>query len=291
MLKSMTAYGRGQAAAQLGRFVVEIQSVNRKFLDVAINLPRELHCFDPILRKWVGGSMQRGRVSVTVKAAFEGAGPVKVEPNLGLVNQVLEAWRSIQTSCGISGELSAQSLLEMDGVLNSVVDLNDESAYQNLLKDAFDSAINSFMAMQLGEGRALELDIRGRLDVIREKIESIAPLTKGACERQRSKLIARIQDVIPGVECDDRVLREVALFADRIDIEEELIRVRSHLDQFEKYLHSEGSMGKTFDFLLQELFREANTMASKVSDLAASHLVVEIKGELERIREQVQNVE
>ncbi len=291
MLKSMTAYGRAQTSAFFGRVVVEIHCLNRKFLDIAINAPRELQCFDPDLRKWVSERLQRGRVTVTLKAVFEGEGPIQMEPNLALVRQLKSAHESIGGAIGDPTLLTADALMNMEGVLTATVAIEDEAAYRAPLREAFDLAMTAFNSMQEREGEALLDDIYQRAQQVRSQIEQIAPLANGACEKYRAKLMERIHQINTGSEFDDRIMREVALYAERIDIEEELTRMRSHLTQLEAMLQSEGPVGKTLDFLLQELFREINTIASKSSDIEISHLVVASKGELERIREQVQNVE
>ena len=287
----MTAYGRAQTSTPVGRIVVEIQSVNRKFLDTHLSLPAELQSFDAQLRRWVAESLQRGRISLTVNAVFSGEGPVKVEANIPLARQIVAAWEDIRATTGLNSEPSADAILRMEGVLTTTIELLDEDAYSAPLKEAFDAALQAFQSMQNREGEALESDVRARLKLIRTKVAEMLPLSKGSCERYRIKLMERIQEVAADMDCDDRILREVALYAEKVDIEEELTRLGSHLDQFDLLLKKDEAVGKTLDFLLQELFRETNTIASKASDTKLSHLAVDVKGELERIREQIQNVE
>ncbi len=291
MLKSMTAYGRKQVTSSVGRVVVEIQSVNRKFLDLSVNLPRELSCFDPEVRKWTGQQIQRGKVTVSLKFFPLDDGPVRIEANLPLARSIAAAWETLCGSGIASGPLTSEALLRQDGVLTTTVEIEDASAYRELLREAFDGAMADYQEMQKNEGRELEADILARGKLIGEMIEKIAPYTAGACDRFRDKLLERIGDLVEGADADDRILREVALYAEKLDIEEELTRARSHLQQLEKLLKKEKPVGKTLDFLLQELFRETNTIASKSSHVEISELVVTMKAELERIREQVQNVE
>lgn len=295
MLKSMTAYGRATIAAPLGHFTAEIQSVNRKHLEIHTYLPKELTRFDSDVRKWISEAVNRGQINVKINACFELESPVVVKPNLSLARQIKGAWDAIANDLGLDPAKSFNlSLLKNEtGILLYEEDLKNEDEVRSVLKKAIEEALNPFLEMKQVEGHALYLDIAKRLKRLEEAIQKINSKASGATDKFRQKLIDRIEEVLPGkVENEERILREIALYAEKIDIEEEITRFNSHLKQVDSLIQSKsGSIGKSFEFLLQELNREANTIGSKTSDVEVSHLVVSMKSELERIREQIQNIE
>lgn len=296
MLKSMTAYGRGSALTPLGRFVAEIQSVNRKYLEINTALPRELMRFEIDVKKWAAAQIFRGQVNIRIFAHFDKVAPVAVTPNLPLVRQLKAAWDKIAEELGIPENrgFSLSMLAKENDVLVFEEDLKEESQYRGALQSAIEEALKYLMEMKAREGTELQRDIASRLEKMRQWIGRIAEKAPGATSKYRQKLIERLEEVLPGsVENEERILREVCVYAEKIDIAEELTRFESHLKQFNDLMISGtvGSVAKTLEFLLQELNREVNTIGSKSSDVDVSHLVVDIKSELERIREQIQNVE
>lgn len=295
MLRSMTAYGRASRTTVLGRFVVEMQSVNRKHLEISVFLPKELTRFDADLRKLVGARVFRGQVTVKVSAYFDKCTPCVVTPNLPLARQLKAAWDAIAKDLKFeSTEFTLEFLLNEQGVLLYEEDLQDEEQYRSDLLDVASEALDYFFDMRTREGKALEHDISSRLTRLKEYLDKIAVLSQGAVGKYRQKLLDRIEAVVPGILKDEeRILREICLFADRIDIAEEITRFYSHLEQCGNLLTlaETNSVGKKLEFLLQEMSREVNTIGSKSADVEISHLVVEMKSDLERIREQIQNVE
>lgn len=295
MLNSMTAYGRACVVNTLGRLTVEIQSVNRKHLEVNTFLPKELLRYDTDIKKWLAAAIHRGQVNVKIFAVYDSLSPFKVTPNLPLAKQMQAACKQIEQELGLpSGKESALDLLACEpSLLLYEEDEHDEELYRETLKQAVMQALEHLMAMKKREGSALHADIQARSTRLATLIAGIAVKAPGATARYRQKLVERLEEVVPGsVENDERLLREVCLYAERIDIAEELTRFSSHLKQFDALLDAhKPAVGKTIEFLVQELNREANTIGSKSSDIDIAHLVVEIKSELERIREQIQNVE
>lgn len=294
MLKSMTAYGRASINTKVGHFIVEIQSVNRKFLEVNVFLPRELSQFDIELKKWLMPFIARGQVSVKVSVTFEGAVPFIVRPNLPLARQLKAAWDEIIKEINLDIEDFRLALLDKaDGLLSYEENRSEEENYREALKQTLDVAFKGFMQMKIQEGAVLQIDISQRLDTMRQALLVIEQKQPFATKKYREKLVARLDEIVPGhIENEERIMREIALFAEKIDIAEELTRFKCHLTHFEELIHSQAlSVGKTLEFVLQELNREVNTISSKSSDLEIARAVIDIKSELERIREQIQNIE
>jgi uncharacterized protein (TIGR00255 family) len=294
MLKSMTAYGRASLNTKVGHFIVEIQSLNRKHLEINVLLPRELSQFDIEVKKWLMPYLARGQVTVKVSVSFEGAVPFIVRPNLPLARQLQKAWEEIASDLKLSGDQFSLSLLhDAEGLFTYEENRAEEARYREALKETLDVALQNFLEMKKQEGAALQADIAQRLEIMRHLLAGIERKLPFAPNRYRDKLVARLEELMPGhVENEERILREIALFADKIDVSEEITRFYCHLIHFDELIQSDAlSVGKTMEFVLQELNREANTLGNKSSDLEIARSVIEIKSELERIREQIQNIE
>jgi uncharacterized protein (TIGR00255 family) len=294
MLKSMTAYGRASLNTPAGHFAIEIQSVNRKFLEVNVFLPRELSQFDIELKKWLSPHVARGQISIKVAVSFEGQAPFIVKPNLPLVRQLKQAWDEIAKELHLPDEHFHLSLLEnAEGLFTYEENREEEGKYREILKQTLEAALKDFLYGKAQEGSLLQTDIAERLAKIRLIVQIVQQKEPHATKKYREKLIGRLEELLPGhVENEERILREIALFAEKIDITEEIVRFFCHLTHFEELLSSTTpSVGKTLEFVLQEMNREINTISSKSSDLEIARAVIDIKSELERIREQIQNVE
>lgn len=293
MLRSMTAYGRASFHSEEGQFVAEIQSVNRKFLDVSIHLPRELMRFENEIKSWLLPYASRGQITVRISAAFEKCAPVMVKPNLPLATQVKEAWSEIIQKLGLKEAVNAALLSRTDGLLVFEENFADEERYRQALKEVMLQALKGFDGMKRQEGRVLQEDMLVRLKKMQEWMGAIEKKAPDAPKKFRDKLIARLEEVLPGrIENEDRILREVAVYAEKIDIIEEVTRFGSHLKQMQELLEGQdGQVGKKLEFIVQEMNREVNTTGSKSSDIEITRYVIDIKSELERIREQIQNVE
>lgn len=296
-LKSMTAYGRGVALFPYGRLTVEIQSVNRRFLEVNINLPRPLIRYEVEVRKKISSQVARGALNVSIFWKAEGEHSVSVTPNLALAHALKAAWERIAVELNL-GESPALALLaQEEDLLLYEEELKDEQAFQIALNEALHKALDGLIAMKVQEGGLLKEDLVGRLAKLRATMEGIEARAGEGSEKYRKKLQERLEHLFPGsLENEERILREIAVYAERVDFTEEIVRFKGHLEQFELLLEKplENALearGKTFDFLLQELLREANTLGSKASDLFIAQSVIAIKSELEKIREQVQNIE
>lgn len=289
----MTGFGRAMVQESGVQITVEILSVNRKHLDINLVLPKHLNRFDPDIRKQVGAFVMRGHVTVRISVVFVKDSPLKVQANLAMAKQYHQGWCAIAESLGLDNSSFCLSLLENETDLFVYNETESMNEFAILLNKGIDKALKPFIAMRESEGELLKKDIDQRLDDLKIKMTTIAQISPQAVEKYRNKMIEKMKSLIPSIEVlDERLLKEIALFAEKVDVEEEIVRFYSHIDQFKQLLkNGPPAAGKTAEFLVQEITREINTTGSKCSDLTVTKLVVDIKSELERIREQIQNIE
>lgn len=288
MARSMTAYGRavGEIASGLS-CICEVHSVNRKHFDLHLHLAKEFLFLDVQLRQFIGKVIKRGKV--TVKISFQSQGMALTPPSL--LKQLKQQWISVARELGYDPSgIDLPFLLERAGEVSLEKQLGGDvqQGVETVLKEALDA----FGAMKETEGGALVSDIEKRLAHLSTCLEKIEMRSKGLPEAYRKRLIEKLEALLHTAGEDERVLREVALFAEKIDITEEIVRLRSHIAQMREVLQSkEKSVGRTLEFLIQEMAREMHTIGSKSQDLALIEQAMEGKGELEKVREQVQNIE
>jgi len=290
-MHSMTGFGRGEATAEGFRFAVELHSVNRKHIDLALNLPRTLLVLEGRIRETLTASLARGRINVTVTIhPTVDSSPQIVDWELATI--YADSMRALQQRLGIEAGLTLDSVLRAPGVLLVPgQDIDAEAAWPSLEK-ALQSALTALLKMRALEGAALATDLRARLATLRECAASITARAPEIATQHRKQLLERLRNAqIELPVDDDRLLRELALFADRSDISEELTRLESHFLQMESLQMQKLPVGRTLEFLTQEIGRELNTLSVKSNDAPTSHWVVAAKAELEKIREQVQNIE
>ena len=291
-LKSMTGFGEGTASTLGIRVSVEVSSVNRKQLDINVTLPRNLVTLDALVQQRVRAEFSRGRVSgiVRVEAADGSAGVVKVDAKLAA--QYVEGIRKASKKLKLADDLCAESIARLPGVVSIEQENLDADHVSDVLDQALGKALKGLSRMRSAEGKALEKDLRERLGMLETMVKAIQTLAPTVVAGYREKLFFRLEEAgLEDLASDERVVKEVALFADKCDISEELTRLKSHLAQTRKLLRSAEPVGRTLDFLCQELFREINTVGSKANEVEITRHVVAFKTELERIREQVQNIE
>lgn len=295
MLRSMTGYGKADSETELARYSIEIQSINRKHLDIFLALPKELSRFETDIRKWVSSAISRGQITVKLHVDYRGRTPVNVKPHLLLAEQVKFALNTLTEELKLpASKIDAVQLIRtFPGILSYDDNWEDEDLYRQELKTLLEKAMLKLLMMKESEGVALQKDITQRLELLRSHIKEIDKYAPEATQKQRLKLKQKLEEVLPGsVENEERLLREIVLYAEKVDISEELTRFNSHLDQLHSYLKGkETAVAKTFEFVLQELLRETNTIGSKASDVNITKIVVEMKGEIEKLKEQIQNVE
>lgn len=294
MLKSMTAYGRNSQESSFGSFSVEIQSVNRKFLEINLLLPKEFFHLEEIIKKWVSSKISRGQVTVKISADFKAQSPLVIKPNLPLAKQLKSAWEQMTKELEIERVFDMELLMSQEGIFLYQIDEEKEKLFVEVLEVAFDKAMERFLEMRSAEGALLQKDIETRIEKLENYINEIESFTPNAVNKYRTKLMQRLQELFSGIspENEEKILREVAIFAEKVDITEEIIRFKTHLIQFKNFLSSEKTaLGKTIEFLLQEINREVNTLSSKSSEIGITQRAIEMKSELEKIREQIQNIE
>ena len=291
-MNSMTGFGRGEARQGDRLWQVECASVNRKQLEVVVNLPRDLSTLEGEVRNRVATSCSRGRVQVSIKRQDGEVASDLPQIREAAIEHYLARLFSLAGRLGISAEISLSELLRLPGVLGvEAEEANPEEAWP-AIREALDAALRQWQRMRATEGAHLREEIEGRLATIETLLGRIAEKAPQVPELQRAALRQRLEQAgLPLPLDDERLVKEIALFADRTDVSEELARAASHLKQFRAYLASGEPIGRSLDFLLQEFFREFNTMGSKCNHAGIAHDVVSAKTELEKIREQVQNLE
>lgn len=291
MLKSMTGFGAGSAKADGVSVCVELSSVNRKQLDVALRLPPVLAGQEAGVQKIIKETVSRGRVTGNVQVeSTNGSGGIQFD--LQKAEAAVKQLRVAAKQLKLEGDLSAEALLRIPNLFqNAAAEADAELVFQTLEK-ALRAASKKLDAMRVQEGKALEADFRARLKTLEAILAEIRKLAPNVVSKVRKKLFQGLEKCgIENVEKDERVLREIALFGEKADISEEITRLKSHIQQFRKLMRLPEPAGRPLDFLAQEFFREINTIGSKANELEITERVVAFKTELERIREQIQNVE
>jgi uncharacterized protein (TIGR00255 family) len=293
LLKSMTGFGRGEAVRDGTRFIAEIKTVNNRHRDLFVRLPRTLQAIEDEVRSQVSAVIKRGRVEVTLQMEKEGVElEYDLQLNLPLVRSYLRIFNQLNEEFGLEGKVRAEDLCQMKDVLLVRPEELDLTAARDAFCEAVGLALEACDFMRVQEGKALKEDFLKRLALIEGHLEEVRKRAGLVVEDYKRRLRQRVEHVAQGMPIDEnRLVQEIAIFADRCDITEELVRARSHLGQFSSYLSPEDAVGRRLDFLLQEINREITTMSSKASDSTISARGVEIKAELEKVREQVQNVE
>jgi len=290
-MRSMTGYGRGTATFDGRQVAVELSSVNRKQAEISLSMPRALLELEPRVRDEINTHISRGRLTVVVGMRAKD-GEKKSAINLAAAKVYRDQLNAMKKSLKLAGEVTLDQVLRGPGVLDSEnVEVDTDEAWPALRK-ALKSALEQFVQMRKDEGEALAADLRKRTLAIQKNVKTIGVLAPKVMEHHRGTLLERASKAALEIEAsDERLLKEIVFFADRSDISEELTRLRSHLDQFFTQLGKDEPVGRTLDFLLQEMFRETNTIGNKANFLAISQIVVGMKTELEKLREQVQNIE
>tara|TARA_B100000676_G_scaffold79349_1_gene79095 strand:- start:1922 stop:2797 length:876 start_codon:yes stop_codon:yes gene_type:complete len=291
-MNSMTGYGRGEAARGGAKFTVEISTVNRKQAELSLYLPRELDALESRARDEINAKVSRGRIAARVQWTAKSGDRAQVEIDRNLAKEYVKEYRKLATDLKLGGEVSLDTILRAPGVLQTSEEELDVESLWTPLRTAVRAALKELLGMRAREGANLKKDLQKRVDALQKSVKAVKRQAPRTVRRHREALLDRLNQSGLDLKLDDeRVLKEVALFADRIDITEELTRLESHFGQFADYAKSKGPVGRTLDFLSQEMNREVNTIGSKANDPLISRLVVAMKSELEKFREQVQNVE
>ena len=292
MIKSMTGYGRAAVSAGGREITVEVRSVNNRYLDCNVKLPRIFAFAEDLVKQKVKESISRGKVDVYISVAQAGGEAVSVNLNRPVLEGYLSAMRTMASEYHVEDNLSVEILSRLPDVFVLTKEEEDEEKTGEQILSAVEEALEAYNKMREKEGQALEQDLKSRAQAILSLVGQVEQRSPVTVAEYRQRLEIKIREVLENTQLDEsRILTEAAIFADKVAVDEETVRLRSHLEQMDAMLSSGGAIGRKLDFLLQEMNREANTIGSKGNDLEQARIVVDIKAELEKIREQTQNIE
>lgn len=294
MIKSMTGFGRCEAEINGREITVEIKSVNHRYFEFSCRTPRGYNFLDDKLKSYVNSRVSRGKIDMFVTIGASDETPSEVTVNHQLVSGYLNAMKEISETYDISNDVTVVSLSRFPEVFTVHKAAEDEEQITEDVLSVAKTALDSFVSMRETEGEKMKADILSRAKTILTIVEEIEERSPQTVKEYEARLLEKIKQTLENYDVnvdEQRVLTEVAVFADKIAVAEETVRLRSHFDQLEKFLEYSESVGRKIDFIIQEMNREANTIGSKVQDAVLAHKVVDIKSEIEKIREQVQNIE
>lgn len=292
MIKSMTGYGMGTAEAAGKTFTVEIKAVNSRYSDFSIKMPRAYTFLEEPLRKKASERINRGKVDIYVNVESTGEGDSVVNLNKSLAKAYLDALRELGDELQIQSNANAETFLRIPDVFTVEKAPDDAEVIISAVTEALGIALDGFDAMRIAEGEKLVCDLNEHLAFIKNATEEVEKRSPKIVEEYRARIEERMRDILGSASYDEtRLLTEVAIFADKVNVNEETVRLRSHIEQFGQMLADGGSVGRKIDFLIQEMNREINTIGSKSNDLDVARIVIDVKAEIEKLREQIQNVE
>lgn len=292
MIRSMTGYGSSRQIIDNREISVEIRSVNHRYFELNCRTPREMGFLEEKIKGAVKSGVFRGKIDVFVAVGADENEQATVTVNHSLASGYVNALKEIAQRYDVQDDISVSAVARYNDIFKVIKPEADEEKIWSAVSTVLNDALDKFIKMRSVEGEKLYEDINGRCRTILQLVSKVEERSPQTVAEYRKKLTERMNEVLSTAAVDEqRIITEAAIFADKIAVDEETVRLRSHFDQFEKVLKSDGSVGRKIDFLLQEMNREANTIGSKVQDADLAHIVVEIKAELEKIREQIQNVE
>lgn len=292
MIKSMTGYGRSQQLVDGMNITVEIKSVNHRYFEFSSKLPRNYGFLDEKLKSFFMGQLTRGKMECYVQVETVEEPDTIISVNHPLLKSYLEAYKEISETYGIENDVRVSSVARVNDIFSVRKQAADEDKIWTAVSVVAQAALDGFVAMREREGERLKADVISRLDNILASVEYIESRSPETVKEYNEKLLARLRDLLSDTHIDEqRILTEAAIFADKIAVAEETVRLRSHISQMRSFLELSDAVGKKMDFLVQELNREANTIGSKAQDVEIARHVVSVKAEIEKIREQIQNIE
>lgn len=293
MIKSMTGFGRCEIVNEDAKITVEMKAVNHRYLDLGIKMPRRFNVYESAIRAKIKElGVERGKVDVFINCEDykEEQGTLKF--NVALAQEYVSVFRRMQEELGVENDLRASTLARMPEVLTIEQEEDDEEELWQMLQDGICGAVENFNQTRIKEGENLKLDLIGKLDHMEEVVNQIENRSPGVIQEYRERITAKVTEFLENTSVDDsRIAAEVTLFADKVCTDEETVRLHSHIHMMKDNLLTGGSLGRKLDFLAQEMNREANTILSKANDLQVSELGISLKTEIEKVREQIQNIE
>ena len=292
LIRSMTGYGRCVETVNGREFTVELRSVNNRYLDCNVKLPRSVSFAEDAVKQAIKAAVSRGKVDVYISIKSEAAEDTAISLNKTVLEGFLGAMRQMVAEYGVKDDISVSTVSRLPDVFTvEKPDVDEEQLLSDLLS-VVGKALDAYNAMRATEGAALDADLRSRGNTILDFVAQVEQGNAQTVKDYRARLEAKLREVLENTNIDEsRILTEAAIFADKVAVDEETVRLRSHLDQMNAMLTGGGAIGRKLDFLLQEMNREANTIGSKCTDVKLARIVVDIKAELEKIREQTQNIE
>lgn len=292
MIKSMTGYGSAVYSENGKKYSVEIKSVNNRYSDISVKAPRIYGFLEDALRKRAAERIRRGKADIYVTVENDGADSGSVSVDTSLAAQYMKAFSQLSDSLGIPCNMKSEDFLRIQDVFRVEKAEENEDEITAAAKKALDGALDRFEEMRLREGEKMLEDLQTHLAVIKEETAHIEAHAPEIVEQYRKRIEERVREILGTAPYDEtRLLTEVAVFSDRVNVNEEIVRLKSHISQFSEMLASDEPVGRKIDFLIQEMNRETNTIGSKSNDLEASKIIINIKAEIEKLREQIQNVE
>lgn len=291
MIKSMTGFGRGKLEVDGREYIIEIKSVNHKYSDISIKMPRNFSFVEDEIRKEINKNISRGKIDVNILYLNNGNKQEKVIINKALAKNYINEIRQLINEADVNSSINIMEIIKLPDVLNIQSEESEEQITKEI-KQVLNIAIEEFLKMREKEGKTIYQDLVNRIDDVNINVEQILRLSTGLIEEYIVKLKKRIEEILKNEIIDEnRLAQEVVIYADKSSIEEEITRLKSHIQQFKELLDIKEPVGKRLDFLIQEMNREANTIASKSASIDITNIVVELKTQIENIREQIQNIE
>ena len=292
MIKSMTGYGRCSETVENMEITAEIKAVNHRYFEFSSRVPRQFGFLDEKIKQYVKDRISRGKTEVYISLNMLDSDAVAVEVNRPLAKAYVDALREMKNEYSLEGEIKAIDIARFSDVLTVRKEEQDEEAIFEAVKSVLSKAVDAFIEMRLTEGKKMRDDIVSRCDTILQYVAQIEEKSGESVKAYRERLEEKMRELLGDVHIDEqRLLTETAIFADKVAVDEETVRLKSHIEQLKSMVNSDEPVGRKIDFLVQEMNREANTTGSKCSDIEITKIVVEIKSEIEKIREQIQNIE
>ena len=292
MIRSMTGFGRCEIQSGEKKFTVEMKGVNHRYLDVNIRMPKKLYFFETAIRSYLKKYIQRGKVDIFVTYEDLSEGQMSLKYNEALASEYLDYFRQMEEKFGLENDVRISALSRYPEVFTMEEQDVDEEEMWNGLREALDGACVQFVSARETEGEKLREDLIGKLDDMKAVVEKIEERSPQILSEYRGKLEEKVKELLADTQIDEsRIAAEVVLFADKICTDEEIVRLKSHIDHMKSTLQAGEGIGRKLDFIAQEMNREANTILSKANDLTVSNYGIDLKTEIEKVREQIQNIE
>lgn len=292
MIKSMTGYGRGQQIIDGREITVEIKSVNHRYFEFSARVPRAYGYLEEKLKSFVQNKVSRGKVDVGVTIFNIEGKDAQIEVNQSIAVGYIDALRKANETISLTDDLALSQLIRLPDIFNVVKTTEDEEVIWNIVKTVAEEAVNNFVSMRETEGQKMKDDIKSRLSYISELVAKVEKRSPMVTDAYRERLYNKISEILNDKKIDEqRILTEAAIFSEKTAVDEETVRLKSHIQQFTELLDTKEAVGRKLDFLIQEFNRESNTIGSKAQDVEITRIVVELKSEIEKIREQIQNIE